>query len=402
MERDYLDLIWRARAVDLVAAKGRSARKQMPAQTVPLEESAGHHLASSIEATEDLPPTDIATMDGFAIDSEGSYPFSIRPEEVFPEDEPPSLEGGEASRIATGAPLPDGADAVLRREDAEVAEEQLFGPDLEPGTYTYEQGSNVSQGELLFEQGERLTANDTIFLADLGYDAVDIAEPFSVGILATGTEIHEGKHTDLDSPMLAALIREWGHRATYEGTVPDDRQTVLERIESLCSEYDVVVTTGGTSVGHKDHVIGSLEELGSIEFHRVRIRPGKPIAMATLDNATAFAIPGKPVGAYTVATLVMRPFFVANPSLPAISGEFSHDLELGTDGFEYAIPVEYDDGIVRPLGHTDSDLPIYEETFNPSVLSSSTRATRADGFVLRTESLHTGEQVAMIPYSAVE
>lgn len=403
MAGDYPDLIWRERAVDMVLSEAATARAAQPTRSAPLAESAGSHLASPIDAERDLPPSDIATMDGFAIDASESYPFTLAGEEVFPEDQPPALESGSAVEIATGAPLPSGANAVLKRELAEIEDGQLRGPTLEPGRYTYERGSNVAEGERLFEAGERLAAKDALFLKDLGYDQVEVVEPFSVALLATGTEIHEGEQTDLDSPMLAGLIRQWGHDPTYVGSVPDEADVVRSRIAELASEYDVVVTTGGTSVGHKDHVISSLAALGDIHFHRVRIRPGKPIALATIEaDTTAFAIPGKPVGAYTVASLVMRPFFTGDTSLPSLPAEFPTDLELGIEGFEYAIPVTLEDGIARPLGQADSPLHIYDDTFDPSVLSSSTRATRADGFVIRTDPLRAGETVGVVPYAAVE
>lgn len=403
MSAEYADLVWRDQAVADVLDVASRARTNIGSDSVPLAESAGRHLASPIDAESDLPPADIATMDGYAIDATDTYPLSITAGEIFPEDESPTIGSGEAARIATGAPLPQGANAVLKRELATVSEGELTGPALDPGTYTYERGSNVAAGERLFEAGERLTAKDAIFLADLGYESVDVYAPFSVGLLATGTEIHEGEHTDLDSPMLAGLLRQWGHDPTYEGSVPDERTVVRDRLATLADQFDVVITTGGTSVGHKDHVIDSLEELGTIHFHRVRLRPGKPLAVATLENGTvAIAIPGKPVGAYTIATLVVRPFFTGRTALPSVSATFSTDLELGTEGFEYAIPVTVDDDQAVPLGHETSSLKVYDETYDPSVLSSSTRATRADGFVLRTEALSAGERVDVIPYPVVE
>ena len=403
MAADYPDLIWRGEAVEMVRTRATNARATQSTVTRSLDRATGHHLAAPIDADCDLPNADIATMDGYAIDTNDSFPLSVESVEIFPEDEPPALTAGTAMEIATGAPLPAGANAVLKRELAEVENGTLRGPSLEPGTYTYERGSNVAEGERLFERGERLRAKDAIFLADLGYEEVEVSEPFSVAILATGTEIYEGEQTDLDSPMLTGLIRQWGHKPTYVGSVPDERGVVRDRINELAGDYDVVLTTGGTSVGHKDHVISSLQELGTIHFHRVRLRPGKPIAMATIrDGTTAFAIPGKPVGAYTISTLVMRSFFTTVSSLPTIEATIATALGLGAEGFEYAIPVTVTDGVATPLGSDVSSLHIYEGTFDPSVLSSSTRATRADGFILRTEPIEADEVVDVIPYSVVE
>ena len=397
-----------AEAAARVHALRPPALEAQPTETVSLTNVGGRTLAADVVADADQPPNSHATMDGFAFDATEDYPFRLRDASVYPEDEPPALEAGEAVRIATGAPLPEGGNAVLKREEATVTEEggeeYLDGPTLSPWTYVYRRGSNVSAGETLFSAGERLSAKDAILLRDLGYESVEVHERFSVALLATGTEIHEGRHTDLDSPMLAALVRAWGHEATYEGSVPDDYETVRDRIADLASEYDVVVTTGGTSVGKKDYAVRALADLGDVLFHRVRIRPGKPIAVADLDDTIAFAIPGKPVGAHAVTSLVARPFFVGETHRPTVTASLTRGFGIGAEGFEYVVPVTLsDDGAeALPLGHVDSPLTVYDETFDPSVLSSSTRATRADGFVVTRTGLAAGAEVDVVPYDAVE
>jgi molybdopterin molybdotransferase len=402
MSHDHEGMLWRTAAVEATEDIRASALDRQGEETVAPAETAGRILADSIVASEAMPTHDRATMDGYAFDATDEYPLAVRDGEVFPESDPPSLDPGEAVEIATGARLPPEANAVLKREEATVTDGELTGTDLEPGTYAYERGSNVEQGEVLFDAGERLAAKDAIFLRDLGHEEVTVRERFSTGILATGTEIHEGRQSDLDSPMLAGLVRSWGHEATYEGTAPDEYERVRDTIAALGETYDVVVTTGGTSVGHKDHVVRALGELGEVSFHRVRIRPGKPIAVAELDDAVAFAIPGKPLGAYTVSTLVMRPFFTGRTDLPTEAATLTHDVGLGPEGFEYAVPVTLKEGTAVPLGHVDSPLSVYEDTFDPSVLSSSTRATRADGFVLTRDDLAADETVDVVRWATME
>jgi molybdopterin molybdotransferase len=405
------DLLDRPTAVDRVLTLRSGALEGRATEAVDLDAVAGRTLAEPVVAEGDRPAHDHATMDGFAFDATDGYPLEVVGDEVFPEDEPPPIGGGQAVRIATGAPLPERANAVLKVEEATVEDGRLRGTDLDPGTYVYPRGSNVTAGERLFAAGERLSPKDAVFLRDLGLESVRVHERFSVGVLATGTEIHEGRQSDLDSPMLAGLVRSWGHRATYEGTVPDEYERVRGRIADLADAHDVVVTTGGTSVGKKDYVIRALGDLGRVDFHRVAVRPGKPIAAADLPDhgATAFAIPGKPVGAHTIAALVMGPFFTGETALPSVAAEFARDVGTGPEGFEYAIPVTLDrdgDGggapTAFPLGHADSPLSVYEDTFDPSVLSSSTRTTRADGFVLTESGLGVGETVRVHPYPVVE
>lgn len=400
---DHDEMLGRPAAVDRVREQRAAVIDGRSTRSVALDGIAGHIVAETIVADADVPPYSYATMDGFAFDATDDYPLDVV-DEVFPEDEPPAIDPGTAVRIATGAPLPEGANAVLMRERSEIEDGQLRGETIEPGTYVYARGSNVSAGETLFEPGDRLSPKDAILLRDIGIESVVVVEPFSVGVLATGTEIHEGRSADLDSPMLAGLVRSWGHDATYAGTVPDEYDRVEDRIATLAATHDVVVTTGGTSVGRKDYVVRALDALGDVRFHGVRVRPGKPIAVAALPeyDAVAFAIPGKPVGAHTITTLIARPFFVGDTPLPSVEASLARDVDIGREGFEYAVPVTLDGDTAMPLGHVDSPLPIYDRTFNSSVLSQSTRATRADGFFLLTENTPADTPISVIPYPVVE
>jgi len=393
----------RGAAVEAVGSLREVALDRQGTESVALLELANRTLADSVDAPADVPPRDMATMDGFAFDATGGFPYEIV-EAVYPEEDPPEIGPDEAVRIATGAPLPPSADAVLEREAATVEDDHLAGPPVEPGRYTYRKGTNVRAGERLFAAGERLAAKDAILLRDLGVEHVSVHERFSVGVLATGTEIHEGRSSDLDSPMLSSLVRAWGHDPAYEGTVPDEFETVVSTVADLARSHDVVLTTGGTSVGRRDYAVRALRSLGDVRFHRVAIRPGKPIAVADLPeyDAVAVAIPGKPLGAYTSATLVARPLFTGEDATPAVEATLARRVELPDPAFEYAVPVVIDGGEAMPLGHVDSPLAVYEGTIDPSVLSSSTRATRADGFVLTDVALDGGESVGVIPYGVVE
>ncbi len=404
IDSEYDEMLWRDDATSRLLSLRDRFVSTRDVSSVDVSNINTHVLSEPIHAPEDQPAHDIATMDGYAFSAADEYPLRVIDTEIFPEDSPPALEAGEAVRIATGAPLPQNADAVLKREDATLTDGVLEGKPISAGNYTYQQASNIAEDELLFGAGERLSPKDAILLRDLGLDAVDSYEPFSVGILATGTEIHEGKTSDLDSAMLAGLVRNWGHKPVLAGSVPDDYARVKSRIESLADQHDVVMTTGGTSVGKKDHVIRALDDSGTVLFHSVRIRPGKPMGVADLadHDAIAFAIPGKPVGAHTITSLVARSFFTGRTELPSQPATLSVDVGIGREGFEYIIPVTMSGDEAVPLGHTESSLKIYTETFDPSVLSQSTRATRADGFFSTREPRTAGETIDVVPYSVVE
>ena len=401
---EYDDLIWRSEATKRTHSVREAFLESRATTERPISEAAGCHVATAVVAPDDQPATDRATMDGYAYASDDEGPLKVISKASYPESDRPSIDRGQAIEIATGAPLPERADTVVKQEDVNLEDGTIDAPSLPAGTYVYERGSNLAAGERLYERGDRLSALDAILLRDIGYETLEVFEPFSVGVLATGTEIHEGKHTDLDSPMLQNLVRSWGHEPAYEGSVPDEGDSVEQRISELAREHDIVVTTGGTSVGAKDYVIDALSSLGHVEFHRVRIRPGKPIAVARLPDhdALAVAIPGKPIGAYVSATLVARTLFTGEEPLSSVEREFTHDVGLGPEGFEYAIPVTLEDGTATPLGHVDSPLAVYEDTFDPSVLSSSTRAAAADGFVLTTSDISPGERVSVVRTPTLE
>jgi molybdopterin molybdotransferase len=400
----YDDLLFLEDAVSRTLTQRRLTLETHRTTTVDVDGLRGRVLAENVVADRDQPAVDHATMDGYAFAAEDRGPLMVIDAEAFPESTPPVLDPGEAVRIATGAPLPGRADTVVKREDAVLEEGVLEKPDLTAGTYVYERGSNVSTGDRVYAAGDRLSAVDAILLRDLGFEEVDVAEPFSVGVLATGTEIHEGRYTDLDSPMLCNLIRAWGHDPVYERTVPDEGSQVEDRIAALADRHDVVVTTGGTSVGKKDYVIDALTALGEVEFHRVRLRPGKPIALARFPDhgSLAVAVPGKPIGAYVSTALVARPLFTGETSTPTVDRTLTHDVGLGSSGFTYAIPVTLDGDAATPLGHVDSPLAVYDRTFDPSVLSSSTRAATMDGLVTTTAALDAGEDVRVIPTTVLE
>lgn len=399
---DYDDLVWREDAIERVLALRSELLASQPTEAVTLPEISGRVLADDIVADSDAPSRSTATMDGFAFDATEGYPYELRAGESFPESSPEMLEPGTAVRVATGGPLPEGANAVLKREEATVEDGKLRGPQIEPGTYVYARGNNYRADERLFEAGERLGSKDAILLRDLGYETVAVRRPLSVGILATGTEIVENPERDKDSAMLHGLVRSWGHEADILAPVHDRYDQIVATIREAAGEYDVVITTGGTSVGHKDYVVRAVDDLGDVLFHLVRLRPGKPIAVAKLPDAVAVAIPGKPLGALTIAAFVARPLFVGADPISRLEVTMDRDVELGPDGFEYAIPVTIDGGTAMPLGHVDSELAVYERVFDPSVVSSSTRATRADGVILTTTALTAGETVGAVPFSTLD
>jgi len=423
------DLLAREAAVERVLAL-RERFLDGPAERVSLDRIAGRTLAEPIVADGDLPPRPEATMDGVALpaDAAEDRPLSIAGE-VAPEDDPARVDGA-AVRIATGAPLPEGTDAVVMREHATVESGRLVDVDgpVDPGRHVYDRGTNVAAGERLFAAGERLTPRDAALLADLGRASVPVRPRPAAGVLATGTEIHGGERPDRDSAMLAGLVRRWGGRASLAGSVPDDYDRVTDRIAALAAAHDVVLTTGGTSVGRKDHAVRALTALGDVRVRGIRLRPGRPVAVAALKDhgAVAVAIPGKPVAALAAALAIARPLFTGVDDRHTVPARLARDVGGLDDDYEYWVPVTLEpgggpdpgtgtetgtgtgagpgDGVpeAMPLGHVDSSLPIYEGRFAANRVASATRATRAEGVVPLTDDASRGDRVGMIPFAALE
>jgi len=389
----------------------RARHEPVAADSVALSRVGGRVLAESVRAPADVPAHDRATMDGFAFASGDGYPLTVV-DEVFPEDEPPSIDRGEAVAVATGAPLPAAADAVLMREHATVEDGRLSGPSLSPGTHVSPAGTTATAGERLFTAGQRLAPRHATLLRDVGVETVTVHRRFDVGILASGTEICEGRQPDRDSEMLCNLVRGWGHEPTVREPVPDDETVVREAVEDAVENYDVVVTTGGTSVGRADHVVRALRE-HDVHFRGVDVRPGRPVTVATVEGTPVFALPGKPVAAHTAATLLLRPFLTGRSRLPTITADITSRVTLPEDDTEFAIPVTFDEvtddsdddaagSRATPLGHADSSLRIYDERFAPGRVASNTRISLADGLLVTREAVDEGNRVAVVPYEVVE
>jgi molybdopterin molybdotransferase len=392
----------RATAIDRLTALREGLRADFETERV--EPGSGirqRTVSAEVVATSNRPAHDRAMMDGYAVDATATYPLEIV-DAVFPEDEPPSVPADSAVEITTGAPLPESASAVIRSEDAVLEDGRLCGPNVDPGTYTYREGANVAAGDIVFEQGEQLGARDAMLLDDLGVGAVPVYRPFEVAVLATGTEIHDDPSLDRDSNMLLELIDAWGATPTFEGAVPDDLDAVRDAIADLAAEYDVVMTTGGTSHGSKDYVVSALDDLGRVDFHGIQFRPGKSLAVAELESAVALAIPGKPFAAYSVTAFVLRPFFTGAERFPTVEGRCAVDVGLPDREFIYGVPVSMTGSRVVPLGHEASDLPIYGDVFESTALASATRVARADGAVLRETPISAGERVTVVPFEALE
>lgn len=292
-------------------------RDPVDIETLPLTEAAGRWAAERIAALRTQPSRDLSAMDGYAITHAAlPGPFSLIGESAAGRPFAGPVAPGETVRIFTGAAMPDGADCVLVQEEARVEDAQVHlsgeGP-AHPGRNVRRAGLDFTAGDVLIEAGERITPARIALAAVAGHAALPVRRRIRVAIAATGDELRpagaslgDGDLPESNGVMLAALLADLPVDLVDLGILPD-------RLEMLRDAFagpraDILVTTGGASVGDHDLVRPALEAAGAvIDFWRVALRPGKPMLAGQLGDGLVVGLPGNPVSAFVTATLFVRP-----------------------------------------------------------------------------------------------
>jgi molybdopterin molybdotransferase len=282
-----------------------------------LIEAAGRYAADDVIAQRTQPAADLSAMDGYAIRfAERPGPWTIVGESAAGADLPSPLAPGEAMRIFTGAPLPDGADTILVQEDAAADRGRLTmtgeGPSAR-GKHIRTRGSSFAEGDRLVAAGEELTPARIALVAMAGHGSVAVRRRVRVALLSTGNELlppgtpASGVQLPASNgPMLAAMLKTLPVEIIDLGIVRDDLDQIADRIAG--ADADVLVTTGGASVGDHDLVLPAIERAGgTVDFWRIAMRPGKPLMAARRGEMTILGLPGNPVSAFVTATLFLKP-----------------------------------------------------------------------------------------------
>ncbi len=294
----------------------------LEAEEAPLTEALGRVLAEDALAQESSPPFANSAMDGYALRSADTQGASAQaPVRLRLVGEVPAgsvyagvAQPGEAIRILTGAPLPDGADAALQQELTEVADGWVtIRQPVAAGTNIRHVGEDVRPGMLLARAGAELGPAEIALLASLGVSPVHVRRRPRVAILATGDELaplgqplRPGQIYNSNTPYLIAAVTRAGAEPVALGIAPD-RAEELRAMLTQAQGYDLILTSGGVSVGDYDLVKQILSEQGAVEFWRVRMRPGKPLAFGFLGQTPLLGLPGNPVSAAVTFELFGRP-----------------------------------------------------------------------------------------------
>jgi len=295
----------------------------LPAEEVRFDEAAGRFLQEELRAEHDSPAFDRATMDGYAVRAADldRTPVTLRVLEEIPAGSDPArlhrLEAGTASRIMTGAPIPPGADAVLMVEETETTPEDSGAvrvrSAVRPGENIARRGEDLRAGDLLLSRGEFVGPGEIGVLASCGRVRVRVGGRPRVAVISTGDELVSadqvpaaGRIRNSNGPTLVALARRAGAEVTDLGMVTDSPAPLRERLRHGL-ESDLLITSGGVSMGTRDIVAETLESMGvAIRFAGVAIKPGKPFTFGTLGARLVFACPGNPVSSYVMFQVFAR------------------------------------------------------------------------------------------------
>lgn len=360
-------------------------------EKVALNDSVGRELSETISANSMSPLVDIAAMDGFAIRFEDGFPLKVIGS-AYAGDIAAKIEPGQAIAIATGAFLPHGADAVLKIEDAKVIDDVLHGKTLKIWENVFRAGSDYKAGDRIFEKNHRIMPQSAALLYSLGIETVPVYAKIRAGIISTGTEIHNGMIKNTNAVLVRGFMKEFGCDPTFIGTVPDDYEKTKKMLIEATEKYDVVFTTGGVSVGERDYVADIIAETGELIFHRVAIRPGKPVAVGTVNDTPVFGLPGKPTGAFAALEIVARRYFTDIPRATRRIA-INEDIEVQEKGFSYILFVKIERDAANTMGYDCSDMKLFEKQYETAIIASSPRSTIVDGYVITDRDIKKGELV---------
>ncbi|TCW87434.1 molybdopterin molybdenumtransferase MoeA [Burkholderia sp. SRS-46] len=286
--------------------------------SIPTAEAAGRVLATPLDAVLDQPSADHSAMDGYAVryaDLAHGEPLPVA-QRCYAGDAPRPLAPRTAARIFTGGLIPPGADTVVMQESAREQDGHVtFDDGARAGTHIRRRGEEVRAGQMLIPAGVRLRAAHVGMIASQGIASVDVVPVLRVGILTTGDELVACGHARLpqqiynsNAPMLAALVAGTGARVSRSAHARDTAAAIDDALRDMRAHCDLLICVGGASVGDKDLVRPALGALGaSFVLSGVRMKPGKPVALARLDSMPVVLLPGNPGAALTTFALFVTP-----------------------------------------------------------------------------------------------
>lgn len=320
------------------------ARLVVGTETISLRDALGRVLAQDITAPRDVPPHDNSAVDGYAVhfcdlaqDKETRLPVTARIAAGHPLDRP--AETGEAVQIFTGAPVPDGMDTIFMQEDIALDGEQVILPaGIKQGANRRKQGEDVVEGDIIIRTGQLLRAQEIGLAASVGMGELKVYTRLRCAIFSTGDEVadpvydeaRDGAIFDANRYTISALLKGLGCEVTDLGILPDSVAEIRGALHDAYPGHDLIITSGGVSLGEEDHITHVVESLGSIDFWRLAIKPGRPMALGKIVDTAFVGLPGNPVAAMVTFMRIARPLILT------LSGRMDNDPHV------YQIPAAFE------------------------------------------------------------
>jgi molybdopterin molybdotransferase len=375
---------------------------------VPLLQARGRVLAQTIESQIDVPGCAMSSMDGYAIntaDLADSGPTRLPlAQRIAAGDAEATLDAGSAARIFTGAPIPKGADAVIMQEQVDADESGIRFDQRPPsGQNIRPRGNDIRRGATILSAGQRLRPQDIGLAASVGLQSLPVYAPVRVGMFFTGDELVEpgealgsGKIYDSNRYTLHGLLESMGCEIIDLGLVGDTLAATRAAMLQASTQADLVVTSGGVSVGEEDHVRIAIEQLGDLRLWRLGIKPGKPLAYGQINETAFIGLPGNPVSVFATFCLFVCPVIQI---MQGRSWSKPLALRLRAD-FDWPKPDsrrEFLRARLRPGADGETRVEIYSNQ-DSGVLTST---VWADGFVEIPENstLRRGDPIDYLPFA---
>ncbi len=311
--------------------------KPLGTEQIPLLEAHNRVLAGDAVSTLEIPPFSRSTVDGYAVKYQDTFgsdensPIRLKVAGFVAIGEQPKINvlKGEAAEIVTGAPIPEGADAVIMVEDTNRQGDDLtIYSSATLGENVQKRGSDIKNGEAVVKAGKVLGSREIGALAALGKARIKVYKVPTVSVLSTGGEVVEpgkelkpGKIYDINAYSLSIAVRECGGNAIYAGVVPDEKEKLKKALRRALASADILCTSGGVSVGPKDLIPQTLDSLGKpgVFISGVAIKPGKPATVALIGEKPVFSFPGHPTSALMIFHLFARPVIQAVAGKSAVT-----------------------------------------------------------------------------------
>lgn len=369
-------------------------------ETIAIEDALLRVLAEPVISPVNVPPADNSSMDGYAvitsdIKTDTTYQIGQR---IAAGHQPKPHIAGTATRIFTGAEIPNGADAVIIQENAQCTDNSVtFTTSASKDDNIRKKGQDVLLGSEILSPGIRLRPQEIGLIASCGIQKVSVYKPLKVALLSTGdelvapgTDLLPGQIYNSNKYLIDAFCQQAGFELVDMGTARDDLETTKTLLQQAADEANLIITTGGVSVGEEDHVKAAVEAVGNLDLWKVAIKPGKPLAFGKIGHTDFIGLPGNPSSVFTTFLIL------ALPRLKRMQGLSTNDLtppQLQSALFERTTVSRREYLRARQVKDGVEIFP----NQSSGVLSS---ACWGDGFVIHREqtSIEQGQQIEFVPY----